>query len=59
MEKSLFYGEGAYYDFEGLKLFGPKNYDLYLTRIYGDYMKIPSKEEQNKHNTELIEDDKI
>ena len=57
MEKDLYYKEGDYYDFEGLKLFGPKNYDLYLTKIYGDYMKIPKKEDQNKHNTELIENE--
>ena len=55
LSKEIYYGEGAYYDFEGLKLFGPKNYDGYLTHIYGDYMKIPDVEKQNKHNTEVIE----
>lgn len=49
------YAEGALYDFEGLKLNGPKDYDTYLTQIYGDYMTPPRKTDQNKHNTEVME----
>ena len=56
LEKNIYYKEGAYYEFEGLKLFGPANYDAYLTHIYGDYMKIPEKMKQNKHNTSIIEE---
>ncbi len=48
------YADGAYYDFEGMKLFGPKDYDTYLTIIYGDYMTPPKKNAQNKHNTEVL-----
>ena len=48
------YAEGAKYDFEGLKLNGPKYYDKYLTIIYGDYMTPPKNDEKNKHNTEVI-----
>ena len=33
-------------DFEGYRLRGFRNSDLYLTRLYGDYMKLPPKEEQ-------------
>ena len=55
LSKEIYYGEGAYYEFEGLKLFGPKNYDGYLKHIYGDYMKIPEKAKQNKHNTRIVE----
>lgn len=33
-------------EFEGRRVFIPSNYDAYLTRIYGDYMKIPPKEKQ-------------
>ncbi|SFD55384.1 lipopolysaccharide cholinephosphotransferase [Sharpea azabuensis] len=29
----------------------PKNYDLYLTNLYGDYMKIPPIEERQVHST--------
>lgn len=48
------YGKGRYYDFEGIKLFGPENYDKYLTIIYGDYMKIPPQDSQNKHSTNIV-----
>lgn len=42
------------YDFEGIKVKGPKDYNSVLTRIYGDYMKLPPVEERNKHNAEII-----
>lgn len=50
------YAEGAQYEFEGLKLNGPKYYDTYLTQIYGDYMKLPPIDKQNVHGSEVIED---
>lgn len=48
------YGKGAYYEFEGRSLFGPKDYDSYLTHIYGDYMSIPPQDKRNKHFTEVL-----
>lgn len=37
--------------FEGHSFYIPKNYDAYLTRMYGDYMTPPSKEKQiYRHN---------
>jgi lipopolysaccharide cholinephosphotransferase len=33
-------------DFEGRKLFVPSSVDKYLTRIYGDYMQLPSSNKQ-------------
>ena len=39
------YGHPTYVDFEDTKLPIPEKYDEYLTHIYGDYMKIPTKEE--------------
>lgn len=45
------YGNGKIYEFEGLKVRGPENYDLYLKRFYGDYLKLPNENERNKHNT--------
>lgn len=27
----------------------PKEYDAYLTSMYGDYMKLPSEEKREKH----------
>ncbi|MCI8347216.1 MAG: LicD family protein [Bacilli bacterium] len=45
------YEEIGKYSFEGLELTGPKNYDLVLTQLYGDYMKEPK--DKNHHFTEL------
>lgn len=38
------------YEFEGNFYSGPKDYDHYLTSIYGDYMKLPPIEEQKSHH---------
>ena len=54
MFKKQIYNEIEEYEFEGLKLKGPKNYDFVLKQLYGDYMKIPNKEEKNKHKSEII-----
>lgn len=35
--------------FEDTKLPIPRNYDIYLKKLYGDYMKIPSEEEIKKN----------
>lgn len=56
--KSIFsikdvYGDGADYDFGGLKLNGPADYDAYLTQIYGDYMELPPEDKRNWHGTEI------
>lgn len=39
----------ADYTFENITLCGPKDYNTYLTQMYGDYMKMPSKEQQLVH----------
>ena len=44
LEKSV-YGRPKYIDFEDIKLPVPEMTDVYLKKIYGDYMKIPSKEQ--------------
>ena len=39
------------YRFEDTEFFGSENADIYLSRLYGDYMKLPPKEKQVfKHN---------
>ncbi len=38
-------------DFEGKKFYGFKDYDLYLSTYYGDYMTLPPKEKQVPHLT--------
>ena len=37
-------------EFEGNKFISPKNYDLVLKTIFGDYMKLPPKEKQVAHH---------
>lgn len=38
-------------DFEGLKVDVYKNVELYLTNLYGDYMKLPPVEKRERHYT--------
>ncbi len=54
MDRELVYGEGAYYNFEGHLFHAPKDYDRYLTQIYGDYMKLPPLEKRNQHQTTIV-----
>lgn len=48
------YGEGRLYEFEGMCLWGPQDYDTYLTQLYGDYMTPSPVSERNKHQSVLI-----
>ena len=42
--------------FEDIEVNAPIDTDAYLTAMYGDYMKIPPKEQQIvRHNTEYID----
>lgn len=50
-----YYGDGAFYDFEDVKLMGPKDYDFVLRQMYGEYWNPPSKEEMNHHHTRIKE----
>ena len=47
--------EGTDLQFETITVKAPKEYDKYLTRIYGDYMKLPPKEKQISHNTAIVD----
>lgn len=42
------------YDFENIKLVGPKDFNYILSRQYGEYMELPKEEDRNKHSTEII-----
>lgn len=37
------------FDFESLRLWGSRDYQEYLTYLYGDYMKLPPKEKRLAH----------
>ena len=39
----------AEYDFEGIKLYGTRDYDTILKYIYGDYMKLPPEDKRDPH----------
>lgn len=45
MDESI-YGHPTLLDFEGRKYYAPEKYKEYLLQLFGDYMKLPSKEEQ-------------
>lgn len=45
MHKSI-WGVPKLYDFEGRQYYGPENIDAYLSKLFGDYMKLPSVESQ-------------
>ena len=50
------YSETMDMEFEGKIFKGMKYYDEYLTRMYGDYMKLPPKEKQvAEHNVEIYD----
>ena len=36
-------------EFENIVVKGMKDYDTYLTIVYGDYMMLPRKEDRNNH----------
>lgn len=50
MDSSIF-KEYIYVEFEGKPFMVTKNYDEYLTGIYGDYMQLPPVEKQVTHHT--------
>lgn len=50
------FGEGSELEFEGMKVRGVKEYDLYLTQLYGDYMKLPPVEKRVTHHDTYVID---
>jgi len=48
------YGKPMLIQFGGRKYYGPENIDEYLSRIYGDYMKLPPVE-QRQANLKIFE----
>lgn len=57
MFKKEIYDNVAEYDFEGEKLIAPKEYDVVLSQMYGEYMKVPPEYQQNKHHSKVIEEE--
>ena len=48
--KKEWMGEPRLYQFENINIYGVSNYDKYLTRLYGDYMKLPPREKRESHH---------
>lgn len=44
------YGEGVSMPFEGLTVTLPKEYHLWLTQVYGDYMQLPPEDKRVPHH---------
>lgn len=52
------YEDLVLYSFDDIQLFGPREYDLVLSQLYGKkYMLPPSKMVMNKHFTEIVIND--
>lgn len=49
MPKSV-YGTPTLYKFEDIEVYGVENYDEYLTRIYGEWQKLPPEEKRVSHH---------
>lgn len=54
VQKSKYY-DRVLYDFEDTKIWGMKDFDEHMTRLYGDYMKMPPLEKRNMpHDNYLL-----
>lgn len=53
MPKSV-WGQPQLYEFEGRQYFGPENMRVYLQLLFGEYMKLPSIEQQEQSLENII-----
>ncbi|MCH4099564.1 MAG: LicD family protein [Prevotella sp.] len=49
------FGEPKEYEFMGYRLMGVANYDTLLSKMYGNYMKIPPVENRRQHNFKFLD----
>lgn len=50
-----YYDNFSMYNFEGIKLPAPTNYDAVLRQMYGDYMKLPPMDQRFSHSIKVQE----
>ena len=51
-----YYGEPALYQFENIKVYGVRDYDRYLTHLYGDWRKLPPVDQRHTAHLQLSVD---
>lgn len=54
MEREIF-GKPKLYKFNDLEVYGVSDSERYLTNLYGDWRKLPPKEEQKSHHDYIVE----
>lgn len=58
MVPTEWFSDGNKYKFEDIEVNGPKNYEGYLTQMYGEFMKMPSQEKiKEKNHYELLKEE--
>ena len=45
-----YFGKPTLYNFEDIKVYGPEQYDEYLTHLYGDWRQLPPIDKQVSHH---------
>ncbi len=50
----VIFEEKVLYEFEGRNYWGIKNYDYWLSKLYGDYMKLPNEEQRRSHIDDIV-----
>ena len=53
LKKSIYY-DRTLYEFEGIKVWGIKDYDAHLRMLYGDYLSLPPKEKQVSPHDDFV-----
>ena len=48
------YDDKELYEFEGKKYYAPRDYDLVLSQMYGDYMTPPKDKDKHKHHISTV-----
>ena len=47
------FGEPQLYEYEDIHLYGVEKWDIYLKKIYGNYMQLPPEDKRHTHITSM------
>lgn len=53
IEKRVYF-DRVLFDFEGMRIWGIRDYDQHLTRLYGDYMKLPPVDKRTSPHDDTV-----